>query len=277
VSAAAETHAVRIRPERGTKIALSELWTYRELLYFLIKRDLQIRYKQSFFGAGWAILQPLVMTAVFSLVFGRLVKLPSEGIPYPLFVLSALTTWTFVATSTSQAGLSLVADANLITKVYFPRLAIPLAKILALLIDLVIALVLLIVVAFLYGRTPPAQVFTLPLWLLLALGTATGVGVLASAVNVRYRDVAMILPLAVQIWLFMTPVAYPLSVVKGDWSYLYAVNPMASAISGVRWALLDTPGPSPGQVAISVASALALIAAALFYFRRTETEFADIV
>src|SRR5690242_9336955 len=164
MSATTPTSTVHIRPAtRGTRVAFRELWDYRELIYFLTKRELQVRYKQSFFGAGWALLQPLALTLVFSLVFGQLVQLPSEGVPYPLFVLAGLTTWTFVSSSVAQAGQSLVTDANLITKVYFPRLAIPLAKISALLLDLLIALVLLIVVTFIYGRTPPAQIATLPL------------------------------------------------------------------------------------------------------------------
>jgi lipopolysaccharide transport system permease protein len=271
-------HHVSIRPSGGgTGNALTEIWEFRELLYFLTKKELQVRYKQSFFGAGWAVLQPIGLTAIFSLIFGRLVSVPSEGVPYPLYVLTGMTVWIFVATGTAQAAASLVGESELVTKVYFPRLVIPLAKILSWLVDLLIALVVLVIVAGLYGRWPPLQVLTVPLWVGIAIGTVVGVGVLASAVNVKYRDVVAVLPLAIQVWLFLSPVAYPATLVKGDLKYLYAVNPMVSAIGGMRWAILDTPPPAAGQIAVSVAAVAIVLATAFVYFRRTERYFADIV
>lgn len=271
-------HHVSIRPTGGTAGSiLGEIWEFRELLYFLTKKELQVRYKQSFFGAGWAVLQPVGLTAIFSLIFGRLVSVPSEGVPYPLYVLTGMTVWIFVSTGTSQAAGSLVGESELVTKVYFPRLVIPLSKILSWVVDLVIALVLLVVVARLYGRWPPLQVLTVPLWLLLGMGTVVGIGVLASAVNVKYRDVVAVLPLAIQVWLFLSPVAYPATLVTGAWKYVYALNPMVSAIGGMRWAMLGTDPPAAGQIAVSAGSVIVMVIAGLVYFRRTERYFADIV
>ncbi len=271
-------HHVSIRPESGGGArALRELWEFRELLYFLTKKELQVRYKQSLFGAGWAVLQPIGLTAIFSLILGNLVNVPSEGVPYPLYVLTGMVVWIFVGTGSAQAAASMVAEAELVTKVYFPRLVIPLAKVLSWLVDLAIAVAVLILVAGLYGRWPPVQVLTVPVWLGLALATVTGVGVLASAVNVKYRDVVAVLPLAIQVWLFVSPVAYPATLVKGGWQYVYAINPMVSAIGGMRWAILGTPLPSAGAVAVSITSATLLLVAGLLYFRRTERFFADIV
>jgi lipopolysaccharide transport system permease protein len=269
---------VSIRPSgRGATGALAELWEFHELLYFLTKKELQVRYKQSFFGSGWAVLQPIGLTAIFSLIFGRLVSVPSEGVPYPLYVLTGMTVWIFVATGSANAAASLVAESELVTKVYFPRLVIPLAKIGSWLVDLLISLCVLIVVTGLYGRWPPLQVLTVPLWLALAIGTVVGVGLLLSAVNVKYRDVVAVLPLAIQIWLFLSPVAYPATLVTGAWKYVYAINPMVSVIGGMRWAMLGTPLPDGGQIAISCASVLVLLACGFVYFRRTERYFADIV
>ncbi len=271
-------HHVRIRPpSRWGGAGLGALVEYRELLYFLAKRELQVRYKQSIFGIGWAILQPLALTAIFSLIFGRLVEVPSDGVPYPLFALAGFTVWMFIAQAVGQGGVSLVADANLLTKVYFPRLVIPLAKALALLVDLAIAIVVLLVVAALYGRYPSWQLATLPLWLALAFATAAGFGMFAAALNVRYRDVAAVLPLAIQVWLFLTPVAYPASLVSGAWEIVYALNPAASAVTGMRWALLDTTPPTVAQVAVSAVAAALVFLAAFVYFRRSEQHFADIV
>jgi lipopolysaccharide transport system permease protein len=271
-------HHVRIRPPgRRVSLSLADLWEYRELLYFLTKKELQVRYKQSFFGAGWAILQPVGLTAIFSIIFGRLVSVPSEGVPYPLYVLTGMTLWIFVATATGQAAASLVGDADLITKVYFPRMAIPLAKVMSWTIDLLIALVTLVVVAGLYGRWPPIEALTVPLWVLIALATVVGMSLLASAANVKYRDVVAVLPLAIQVWLFLSPIAYPASLIKGDWIYVYAINPLAGAITGMRWAMLGTPPPPVGMVVISSVTALVLLLGGILYFRATERHFADIV
>jgi lipopolysaccharide transport system permease protein len=271
-------HRVRIRPpSRWAGAGLRELWEFRELLYFLAKRDLLVRYKQSVLGISWAVVQPVALTLIFSLIFGRLVKVPSQDVPYPLFALSGFSAWIFVSTVVSQGGGSLVADANLLTKVYFPRIVIPIAKALALLVDLAVAIAVLIVVSLLYGRWPDLQALTLPLWLLLAMVASTGVAIFAAALNVRYRDVMAVLPLAIMIWLFLTPIAYPASLVSGVWEYVYAVNPVASTITGVRWALLGTPGPAVVSVLVSCASALLMLVMGVVYFRRSEQYFADIV
>jgi lipopolysaccharide transport system permease protein len=271
-------HNVSIRPSgRGAGTVLGDLWEFRELLYFLTKKELQVRYKQSFFGAGWAILQPVGLTAIFSLIFGRLVSVPSEGVPYPLYVLTGMTVWIFVATGTGQAAASLVGESDLITKVYFPRMVIPLAKVFSWLIDLAIALAVLVVVAGLYDRWPPVQVLTVPLWITMTVATVIGMALFTSAANVKYRDVVAVLPLVTQIWLFLSPVAYPATLVTGAWQYVYALNPLVGAIGGMRWAMLGTPPPSPGMIAISAAMSVVILAAGVLYFRRTELHFADIV
>jgi lipopolysaccharide transport system permease protein len=269
---------VRIHPPgRSIRIGWAELWGARELLYFMAKRELQIRYKQSIFGVTWAVLQPLLYAFVFALFFGRLADVPSEGVPYTVFALAALVPWLFTSQGTTQAAASLVADANLVAKVYFPRLVIPIAKIVSFLADLVIALVVLGVFVALYGATPTAGLALMPLFLLLAFVTVAGAGLLLATLNVRYRDVAIAIPLLVQLWLFATPVVYPGSLITGAWQYVYAVNPLVTVIEGTRWAFLGTGAPDPGAAAISAASALALLAVGALYFRRTERHLADII
>jgi lipopolysaccharide transport system permease protein len=276
MGAAAPT--VVIRPPAGwAPLRVADLWEYRELLYFLTKRELQIRYKQSVFGVSWALLQPLVLTFIFAVFFGLLANVPSEGLPYPVFALAGLVPWLFVSQTVAQSAMSLVSDANLLSKVYFPRLVIPLAKTLALLVDLVIALGVLLIFALAYGETPDLDALLLPAFLLLALLTGCGVGILLAAVNVQYRDVGVAVPLLIQAWLFATPVIYPGSLVTGAWAYVYAVNPMVTVVDGVRWTLLGTEPPNAAGVAISVTVALCVGAAALGYFRRTELFFADVV
>jgi lipopolysaccharide transport system permease protein len=271
-------HELTIRPPRRIEsFGLGELWQYRELLYFLTKRELQIRYKQSIFGVTWAVLQPLAYAFIFALFFGRLAKVPSEGVSYPVFALAGLVPWLFAAQSVSQAAESLVRDANLLTKVYFPRLVLPISKVLSFLIDLLIALGVLGIFVAIYGADPGVGLAFLPLFLLLASATAAAVGMALGALNVAYRDVIVVVPLLVQLWLFLTPVIYPASLIHGAWRYVYAANPMASVIEGVRWGFLGTSGPPAGGVAISVASALILLAIAIYYFRRTERFFADII
>jgi homopolymeric O-antigen transport system permease protein len=278
VSTAAPSPEIVVRPAgRWGALDLSEVWAYRELLYFLTKRELQVRYKQSLLGVSWALMQPLALTFIFALFFGRLVKVPSDGIPYPLFALSGLVSWLFVSQGTMQAAQSLVADANLLTKVYFPRVIVPLAKVLALLVDLVIALIVLVVFAVIYDVAIQGTAVLVPLFLLLGLATALGAGVLLAALNVKYRDVGVAVPLAVQVWLFATPVVYPASLVSGGWQYVYAINPMVSIIGGMRWALFGTTAPAAGAVAVSAGVACILLAAAVIYFRRTERFFADLV
>jgi lipopolysaccharide transport system permease protein len=280
VSGAAVNHEPEtvIRPAHGfAELRLAELWAYRELLYFLTKRELQIRYKQSVFGVTWAVLQPLVLAFIFALFFGTLAKVPSEGVPYPIFALSGLVPWLFVSQTVSQAAGSLVGDANLLSKVYFPRVLIPAARAVALLVDLGIALVVLLVFALLYGIGLGAELLAFPAFLLLGLVTAVGAGLLLAALNVQYRDIGVAVPLMMQVWLFATPVIYPGSLIEGGWRYLYALNPMVSVVDGVRWALLGTPAPELVEVLISTGVAITMIVLGLAYFRRTEQFFADVV
>jgi lipopolysaccharide transport system permease protein len=256
---------------------VGEIWHARELLYFITKRDLQIRYKQSFFGFLWVVVQPLALAGVFGVFFGSLAHIPSEGIPYPLFALTGLLAWLFASQAVGQAAGSLVGDANLIAKVYFPRLVVPLGKMLALLVDVAITLVVVLIAIALYGMSFRIEMLLVPVFLFLALVTAAGVGIFLAAVNVKYRDVTMAVPLAVQLWLFLTPVLYPGSLVKGAWQYVYALNPMVSAVQGCRWALVGSPPPAAGPLAISIVSAIVLFVAGALYFRRTEHYFADII
>lgn len=264
-------------PGRWQALRLRELAQYRDVLYFLTKRELQIRYKQSFFGLGWAILQPVALAFIFALFFGRLASIPSDGVPYPIFALAGLVPWVFVSGAVSQAATSLVADANLVSKVYFPRVVVPTARILSMLVDLAIATVVLIVFTIAYGLELRLAILTLPLFYLLALVTVIGVGLLLSALNVAYRDIVFVVPLAVQVWLFTSPVVYPGSLVTGTWEYVYALNPMVTVLNGARWALIGSPAPGVGTILISVGAALALLMIGLAYFRRTEQFFADII
>jgi lipopolysaccharide transport system permease protein len=274
----ADAPEVVIRPPgRWSGFGFAELWHHRELLYFITKRELQIRYKQSLFGAAWAILQPLAYALVFTLIFSRVAHLSSQGVPYTVFALAALVPWGFASQGVTQSASSLVGDANLLTKVYFPRLVVPAGKVLSLVVDLVIALCVLGVFVVGYGVRPSAGLVLLPGFLLLAAVTAGALGALLGALNVKYRDVAVGVPLLVQLWLFATPVIYPGTYIKGAWHDVYAINPMVSVIEGVRWGFLSTPAPDGLSVAISVASALVLLVAGLVYFRRTERFFADVI
>ena len=264
-------------PGRLGALGFKVLWDYRELLYFLCKRDVLIRYKQSLLGISWAVLQPLALALIFWVFFGRLAKVGSDGIPYPVFSLGALVAWNFTSQAVTQSAQSLVADSNLLAKVYFPRLVVPIARVLSLTVDMGVALIVLAIFMAGYTVTPPVQLLTLPFFLLLGAGVAFGAGTFLAALNVRYRDVSVIVPLLVQMWLFLTPVVYPASLVGGAWKYLYALNPMVAVVSGSRWALFDTPPPTWGQIAIAVGVTLAMLAAAVAYFRKTERFFADII
>ena len=267
-----------IRPSQGwVSLKLRELWAYRELLYFLIWRDIKVRYKQTVLGAAWAIIQPFFTMVVFSLFFGRLAGIPSDGVPYPIFSFAGLVPWTFFANGMSQSSNSLVGSANLITKVYFPRLTIPIATVFSGIIDFVLAFVVLLGMMLFYGIAPTVNVVWLPLFLLLALVTALGVGLWLSAMNVQFRDVRYVVPFLAQIWLFATPIAYPSSIIPEPWRTLYAINPMVGVVEGFRWALLgvDTqPGP---MVVVSSLAAVGLLVGGAYYFRRMEKTFADVV
>jgi lipopolysaccharide transport system permease protein len=267
-----------VEPSRGwISLRLRDLWEYRELLYFLTWRDIKVRYKQTALGAAWAVIQPFFTMVVFSLFFGRLAKVPSDGIPYPIFAYAALVPWTFFAQGLNQSSNSLVGSANLITKVYFPRLVIPISSVLSGLVDFVIAFTVLIGMMFYYNLYPTSAIIFLPGLLLLALTTALGVGLWLSALNVKYRDVRYTVGFLTQFWLFATPIAYPSSLLSEPWRTIYAINPMVGVVEGFRWALLGTetaPGP---MITLSAIVAIVILIGGAFYFRRMEKTFADIV
>jgi lipopolysaccharide transport system permease protein len=268
-------------PRRWRPIELGELWAHRELVYFLTKRELQVRYKQSFFGISWAVLQPLTFAFVFALFFGLVLKSdPPVDYPYAVFVVAGVVPWLFTSQAISNSAGSLVQDSNLISKVYFPRIALPIAKAMSLLVDLGIAFVVVIVVTLIYGVSFAANIWLAPAFLILGVVTAFAIGTLFAAIDVKYRDVEVVVPMLVQIMFFVTPVLYSGTTV-GDtsghgWSYVYALNPMASVIDGFRWALLESsPYPGTAEILISLCSALLMLTWALVYFHRTEQYFAD--
>ncbi len=266
-----------IKPSMGwVPLRLRELWEYRELVYFLTWRDIKVRYKQTVLGGAWAIIQPFFMMVVFSLFFGKLARMPSDGIPYPIFSYAALVPWTFFANGLTQASNSLVSRAHLITKVYFPRLAIPLATVLSAAVDFAFAFVVLVGMMFYYGITPSVRVVCLLPLLGLALVTALGVGLWLSALNLQFRDVRYGVPFLTQFWLFATPIAYPSSLLGPRWRTVYGLNPMVGVVEGFRWALLGS-GTAPGpMVLVSSVTALAILVSGAFYFRRMEKTFADV-
>jgi lipopolysaccharide transport system permease protein len=269
---------LRIEPSRGwVSLKLHELWEYRELVYFLTWRDVKVRYKQTALGAAWAIIQPFFTMVVFSLFFGRLAGIPSDGVPYPIFTFAALVPWTFFSNGLNQASNSLVGSAELIKKVYFPRLAVPVATILSGLVDFALAFLVLLGMMIYYGVIPTINTLWLPLFLLLALVTSLGVGLWLSALNVKFRDVRYTVPFLTQFWLFSTPIAYPSSLLSEPWRTLYGLNPMVGVVEGFRWALLGTdtaPGPI---IAASSVAAITILVGGAFYFRRMEKDFADVV
>jgi lipopolysaccharide transport system permease protein len=267
---------IRARRGRGL-VDWSEFWAYRELVYFLTWRDVKVRYKQTALGAAWAVLQPLLTMVVFSIFFGRLAGVPSGGVPYSVFAFAALVPWTYFANAVTQASNSLVQQEEMLTKVYFPRVIVPMAAVLAGLVDVTIAFTVLVGMMLVYGIVPTAAVLFLPLLVVFAAVTAFAVGLWLSALNVRYRDVRYTLPFIVQVWLFASPVAYPTSLVPEAWRPIYALNPMVGVIDGFRWALLgDVPAPGPGFW-VSVFVVVALLGGGLAYFRRMERSFADAV
>jgi lipopolysaccharide transport system permease protein len=257
-------------------VQLGELWDYRELLYFLVWRQVRVRYKQTLLGVAWALLQPALTMVVFTVLFGRLVAVSTHGVPYPVFAYAALLPWQLFAFSLTESSNSVVANQQLLTKVYFPRLLLPLASVAVGLVDFTIALVLLGVLMAYYGVSPGLALLTVPVWALLAVATAVAVSLWLSALNVRYRDIRYTLPLLTQLWLLATPVAYPATLVPPDWRGLYALNPMVGVVEGFRWAVVggswtgDGLGLSTGVVGL-------LLVSGAFYFRRTERTFADVV
>jgi lipopolysaccharide transport system permease protein len=273
-----EDSAIIIQPGRGLfHLELKAIWHYRELLYFLIWRDVKVRYKQTSIGAGWAIFQPLMTMIIFTMVFGNFAKIPSDGLPYPIFAYTALLPWNNFAQAIGRSGVSLVGSANLISKVYFPRLIIPLSAAVAPLVDFAIAFVILLAMMAWLGIAPTWGVLALPLFLLLALATALAVGLWLSALDVRYRDVGYTIPFVVQIWMYASPVAYPVSLVPERWRLLYSLNPMAGVIEGFRWALLGKGNPDFGVMVASAVVVMALLLGGIVYFRQMERTFADVV
>jgi lipopolysaccharide transport system permease protein len=275
-----------LRPTHGwTALNLRDLWRYRELAYFLIWRDVKVRYKQTLLGASWAILQPFLAMVVFSIFFGGLANMPSDDVPYPIFSYTGLLPWTLFAKAINDAGRSMVANRAMITKIYFPRLVIPLASVLSGLVDFFLAFLVLIGMMFYYNFAPNSTyqvvltpaIFTLPFFLLLALVTSLGVGLWFAALNVNYRDINYILPFFTQVWLFLTPVIYPSSMLSEKWQLIYSLNPMAGVVNGFRWALLGIDTGVTGSILISTTVSIVILITGLFYFRRMERTFADMI
>lgn len=269
---------VVIEPRRGLfHLDLGSVWQYRELLYFLIWRDVKIRYKQTAIGVAWAILQPFLTMVLFAVVFGRFAGIPSDGVPYPVFAYAALLPWYYFSQAVTESGRSLVGDSNLIRKVYFPRLVIPLAAVVRPLVDFVLSFLVFVGLMISFGIRPGWAVGALPFFVLLAMLTALAVGLWLSALNVRYRDVGHTIPFLVQIWMFASPVAYPVSLVPEGWRFLYSLNPMVGVIEGFRWALLGKASPDFNAVAVSTAAVTVILTGGLVYFRHMERSFADVI
>ncbi len=275
--AVTEPPVVRLQASgRWVGLGLRHVWEYRELFYFLIWRDIKVRYKQTVLGAAWAIIQPFFTMLIFSAVFGRLARLPSDHVPYPLFCFAALVPWTFFSSGMLQAANSLVSNTNLLKKVFFPRLVLPAAAIVAMIMDFGCALVVLLAMMAYYGVVPSLAVVTMPLFLLLAFATALGAGLWLSALNVKFRDVKYVVPFLLQVWLFATPIAYPSSLLDGPWRTVYALNPMVGVVDGFRWALLGAATAPDRTLVASTAVALLMLVSGAYYFRQTERTFADI-
>ena len=273
-----ELPRTRIEASKGwISLGLKDLWRYRELLFFLTWRDIKVRYKQTALGVAWAVMQPLFTMLVFTLFFGRLAKVPSDGIPYPLFSYTALLPWQLFAYALTESSNSVVANERLITKVYFPRLVIPLASVFAGLVDFAIAFILLIGMMVWYGVKPTWAILTLPFFIILAMASALGVGLWLSALNVQYRDVRYTLNFIVQFWLFASPVAYSSTLVPARWRPFYGLNPMAGVIEGFRWALLGKAQAPGAMLWVSVVVVALVLVGGLYYYRRMEKTFADVV
>jgi lipopolysaccharide transport system permease protein len=263
-------------PKKWIPIDLHELWNYRELLYSFTWRDVKIRYRQTALGFLWAIIQPLFMMLIFTVFFGRLAKIPSDGIPYPLFVLAALLPWTLFAEGITRSTSSMITNANIMTKVYFPRLIMPFSGVLSPLVDFAVSLTILVVLMAYYGFVPTLNVLFLPLFILLALAVSLGIGLWLAALNVKYRDFQYTIPFMIQLGLFASPVVYPASLVPESYRFLYGLNPMAGVIEGFRWALLGTQMPG-AMILVSVGMVILLLVSGAFYFRKMEQYYADVV
>jgi len=274
-----EPTTIYIKPSKGlAALNLRDLWVYRELVYFMVWRDVKVRYKQTLLGMSWAIIQPIMTMLIFTFLFGKVAKVPTDGIPYPVFSFTALLPWGLFTTALNQGSRSLVAHNNMVTKIYFPRLILPMSAVFGGLVDFAIAFVILFVLMIYYQVTPAWHLlWTLPLFLLLAVITALGVSLWLSAINVKYRDVNQALPFLTQFWLFITPVAYSSSIISDKWQILYSLNPMAGVVNGFRWALLGSGNGPDAALWVSVAISVLILVSGLFYFRSTEKTFADLI
>lgn len=274
-----EPETILLKPQTGwSAINLADLWRYRELIYFMTWRDLKVRYKQTLLGASWAILRPFLTMVVFSIFFGRLAQVPSDNIPYPIFAYTALLPWELFATALNVASRSLVQNSNMITKIYFPRVILPLSSILAGLADFAVAFLVLLGMMVYYGFAPTGALWSLPLFILLAMISSLGVGLWLSAMNVQYRDIGYVTPFLVQFWMYITPIAYPASLVPEKWRLIYALNPMTGVVEGFRWAILGSAKSAPGPMMIvSTTISIVMLVTGMFYFRRMERQFADMV
>jgi len=270
-------HTVIEPPKGWTALNLGELWKFRELLFFLTWRDIKVRYKQTALGAAWAILQPILTMVIFSIIFGGLAKLPSEGLPYPIFTYTALLPWQLFAFALTQSSNSLVGDQRLISKIYFPRLVIPFSSVIAGVVDFGIAFIVLAGLMVFYGIKITSSVFMLPLFLLLALISALAVGIWLSALNVKYRDIRYVVPFLTQFWMYATPIAYSSSLIPEKWRWLYSLNPMTGVVEGFRWALLGKSSLDILSLSISAGVVVLLLIGGLYYFKRMESSFADIL
>jgi len=275
---AAKRPLVVIEPSKGLfRLNLRPVWEYRELLYFLVWRDIKVRYKQTAIGAIWAVLQPLLTMMIFALIFGRFAKIPSDNVPYPIFAFAGLLPWTYFSQAISRSGMSVVADANLIRKIYFPRLIIPMAAVIAPIVDFALSFVILMVMMAWYKVIPTRAALILPIFLCLSFLAALGTSLWLSALNVRYRDVGHAIPFLVQFWMYASPIVYPISIIPQDWRPFYNLNPMAGVAEGFRWGLLGKQSPDVEGVAIGTAVVLALLISGLIFFKRMERTFADVV
>lgn len=264
-----------IKPSKGwMPINLHELWEFRDLLYFFTWRDIKVRYKQTVLGFAWALIQPFFAMIVFTIFFGNLAKIPSDGIPYPIFSYAALLPWTLFSEGIIRSTNSMVANSNIIQKVYFPRLALPISSILSPLVDFIIAFTILIGMMFFYGIMPTINVILLPFFIIMAVITALGIGLWTSALNIKFRDVQYVIPFMIQLLLFASPVVYPVSMIPGPYQIIYGLNPMAGVIEGFRWAILGTAAPG-SVILVSAIISIALLISGAFFFRRTEKTFAD--
>jgi lipopolysaccharide transport system permease protein len=269
---------IRIQPSKGwVPINFGELWNYRELCFFLAWRDLSVRYKQTLLGAAWAIIQPFFTMVVFTVFLGRLAKVPSDGLPYPIFSYAALLPWQYFASVLAQTAQSLVVNEKLISKVYFPRLILPLSSVIPPAVDFSIAFLVLVLMMLCYGIYPDLSVLLLPLLLIFALITALGVGIWIAVMNVQYRDFRYVVPFVIQLWLFASPVAYPTSIVPEKWHALYSLNPMVGVVEGFRWILLGKGSVAWESMSVSVIAALVILISGAYYFRRMEKTFADTI